>query len=84
MTRDDGTCVVVGSPSNCSIISVDPFDLIRGKQIIGSWGGGIDISPLIGIELELVDINDTVLELDSGTAGEYFCVQMHKLETVSS
>jgi S-(hydroxymethyl)glutathione dehydrogenase / alcohol dehydrogenase len=40
LTRDDGTCVIAGNPSEGSRISVDPFDLIKGKKIIGSWGGG--------------------------------------------
>jgi len=40
LIRDDGTCVIAGNPREGARISVDPFDLIRGKTIVGSWGGG--------------------------------------------
>jgi len=35
-----GLCVLAGNPPFGQKMSVDPFDLIRGKRIIGSWGGG--------------------------------------------
>jgi len=37
-----GLCVVAGNPEPGERIRVDPFDLIRGKRIIGSWGGKTD------------------------------------------
>ena len=40
LTRDDGICVIAGNPRAGARIAVDPFDLIKGKRIIGSWGGG--------------------------------------------
>lgn len=38
--KGGGLCVFAGHPSFNSRISLDPFDLICGKQIRGSWGGG--------------------------------------------
>jgi len=34
-----GLCVFASHPQNGDLISIDPFDLICGKQIKGSWGG---------------------------------------------
>lgn len=34
-----GLCVLAGNLPAGERISLDPFDLIRGKQIIGTWGG---------------------------------------------
>jgi len=39
LTRDDGTCIIAGNPIVGSRIKIDPYDLIKGKKIIGSWGG---------------------------------------------
>ena len=39
--RDNGgLCVLAGNLPHGECISLNPFDLIRGKRIIGSWGGG--------------------------------------------
>ena len=41
--RDNGgRCVLAGNLSQGERISIDPFDLIKGKQIIGTWGGETD------------------------------------------
>lgn len=38
--RDSGgLCVVAGNLPYGERISIDPFDLIRGRQIVGTWGG---------------------------------------------
>jgi S-(hydroxymethyl)glutathione dehydrogenase / alcohol dehydrogenase len=34
-----GLCVLAGNLPAGGRISLDPFDLIRGKRIIGTWGG---------------------------------------------
>jgi len=35
----NGLCVIAGNLPKGETISIDPFDLIKGKQIIGTWGG---------------------------------------------
>lgn len=34
-----GLCVLAGNLPHGECISLDPFDLIKGKRIIGTWGG---------------------------------------------
>jgi len=34
-----GLCVLAGNLPHGERISINPFDLIRGKQIVGTWGG---------------------------------------------
>lgn len=34
-----GLCVLAGNLPHGEQISIDPFDLIRGKRILGTWGG---------------------------------------------
>jgi len=34
-----GLCVIAGNPPHGQRMSLDPFDLIRGKRIVGTWGG---------------------------------------------
>lgn len=39
--RDNGgLCILAGNLPHGERISLDPFDLIRGKRILGTWGGG--------------------------------------------
>ena len=40
--RGGGRCVFASHPQSGERISLDPHDLISGKQIAGSWGGGSD------------------------------------------
>jgi S-(hydroxymethyl)glutathione dehydrogenase / alcohol dehydrogenase len=47
-TSDSGILVFASHPENGSRISIDPHDLIRGKQIFGSWGG--DVNPDLDME----------------------------------
>jgi S-(hydroxymethyl)glutathione dehydrogenase/alcohol dehydrogenase len=37
-----GLCVLAGNLPTGQNISIDPFDLIKGKRIIGTWGGETD------------------------------------------
>lgn len=37
--RGGGQCIFASHPAQGDKISIDPYDLICGKQLIGSWGG---------------------------------------------
>ena len=37
--KDNGTAVIAGNLRYGEKISIDPFDLIKGKRILGTWGG---------------------------------------------
>ena len=37
-----GLCIFAGHPAAHERINLDPFDLIKGKRIQGSWGGECD------------------------------------------
>jgi S-(hydroxymethyl)glutathione dehydrogenase/alcohol dehydrogenase len=37
-----GLCVLAGNVPHGQKISIDPFDLIRGRRLAGSWGGETD------------------------------------------
>lgn len=39
-TKRGGLCVFASHPENGQKIKIDPYDLICGKRIEGSWGGG--------------------------------------------
>ena len=36
---DGGTCIIAGNLPQGEKISIDPFQLINGKRLIGTWGG---------------------------------------------
>ncbi len=36
---DTGTAIIAGNLRKGETISIDPFDLIRGKKLTGTWGG---------------------------------------------
>lgn len=40
--RGGGICVFASHPEHGAKITIDPYELICGKQIRGSWGGGSD------------------------------------------
>lgn len=54
--NNGGLCIFASHPQNGNTISLDPYDLICGKQIKGSWGGSsnpdIDIPKLAKLYLE--------------------------------
>jgi S-(hydroxymethyl)glutathione dehydrogenase / alcohol dehydrogenase len=54
--KDKGECVFASHPAKGEIIRLDPHELISGKTIKGSWGGGVkpdsDIPKLAKIYLE--------------------------------
>ena len=41
--NNGGVCVIAGNLEHGKKIFIDPFDLIKGKRIIGTWGGESNI-----------------------------------------
>jgi len=39
LVHDKGTVVIAGNLARGERITIDPFELIKGKKIIGTWGG---------------------------------------------
>ncbi len=56
MIKDTGVLVFASHPPSGEKISIDPHELIRGKKIIGTWGGGGLIDESIK-KLEILKIN---------------------------
>ncbi|MDR3623855.1 MAG: zinc-binding dehydrogenase [Chlamydiales bacterium] len=48
-----GVCVLAGNVPFGTCIECDPFDFIKGKKMIGSWGGGVDPDRDIPLFLDL-------------------------------
>ncbi len=42
MIRPGGTTVLAGNLGAGELIRINPFDLIKGKRLLGSWGGDTD------------------------------------------
>jgi len=40
LAKDDGVIVIAGNLKPGKKIAIDPFDLVKGKMISGTWGGG--------------------------------------------
>ena len=40
-TQDRGLCILAGNVPQGTLISCNPFDFIKGKRLIGTWGGGV-------------------------------------------
>lgn len=48
-----GLCVVAGNLPHTQKIEIDPFDLIKGKKIEGTWGGGGNIDHDVSLYTQL-------------------------------
>ena len=52
--RDNGgLCVLAGNPPFGERIAVDPFDLIRGKRLVGTWGGESELDGDVALYAKL-------------------------------
>jgi S-(hydroxymethyl)glutathione dehydrogenase/alcohol dehydrogenase len=40
-TYNGGECIIAGNPAVGEVIKIDPFDLIKGRKIRGTWGGDV-------------------------------------------
>ena len=58
-----GKCFFASHPNEKSKISIKPFDLISGKKIFGSWGGGSDPQKIAKIMSKFFLKNKNILNL---------------------
>jgi S-(hydroxymethyl)glutathione dehydrogenase/alcohol dehydrogenase len=58
----DGSIVFASHPPLGETICIDPFELISGKKIVGSWGG--DLDPQIAVETVSMHLSKSRLPLD--------------------
>jgi S-(hydroxymethyl)glutathione dehydrogenase/alcohol dehydrogenase len=82
LINTNGKLIFASHPPNGEKIKLDPHQLIQGKRIIGSWGGGSQpeklakkieqlnhkkyLDFLLGEEYDLHDINRALQDLESG------------------
>ena len=64
-----GLCIIAGNAPAGETITLNPFDLIKGKRIVGSWGGETD--PERDIPLYAESYLDGRLKLDQLITNEY-------------
>ena len=57
--KDDGILVFASHPRNGDLIRLDPYELIKGKTIKGTWGGGLPP------EVMIKEIGDRLLKSPS-------------------
>lgn len=74
-----GLCVLAGNLPHQEKISIDPFDLIKGKRIIGTWGG--ETQPDYDIPLYVDLYLKGKLKLDDLITHEYRLEQINEAFT---
>lgn len=60
--KDKGIAVIAGNLKENELISINPFDLIKGKKIIGSWGGEAKLDKDIPFYLKLYQSGELKLD----------------------
>jgi len=53
VSEKSGRCIIAGNLSYGQTVQIDPFDLIKGKCIAGTWGGETDTDRDIPIYVDL-------------------------------
>lgn len=74
--KDDGTVVIAGNIKYNEKISVNPFDFIKGKIILGTWGGETD--PDRDIHFYISEYKKGKLKLENMIGGRF------KLDEINS
>lgn len=69
LIHNRGTVVIAGNVAAGQKIMIDPFDLIKGKKIIGTWGG--ETRPDTDIPLYMKSIFSKGLKLDALISRQY-------------
>tara|TARA_Y100000589_G_C27131865_1_gene620932 strand:- start:396 stop:1427 length:1032 start_codon:yes stop_codon:yes gene_type:complete len=75
LIHDNGLVKFVTHPPYGNFLEIDPFELIKGKKIEGSWGGGIDPDKHLEYIASKVSQNQKFLDL--------FTSACYKLENIN-
>lgn len=71
-----GLCVLAGNLEKGEKISIDPFELIRGKKIVGTWGGETELDTDVPLYVKQYLAGE--LKLDSLITHEYPLAQINQ------
>lgn len=74
--RAGGKCIFASHPKNGDLITIDPFELICGKQLQGSWGGASNPDTDIPILVDI--INKYQLPVAKLLSNEYSLSQINQ------
>lgn len=73
--KNNGLLVIIGNAVQGSKISIDPFEFIKGKRIVGSWGGNCnpdtDIPQFMNINIDKLDIETYKLDEINTAIGDF-------------
>ncbi len=61
--NNKGKCVFASHPKKNLKFKIDPFELIKGKKIEGSWGGNISYPRDISIIAKIIKLNSKLINL---------------------
>ena len=56
LLKPTGSLIFASHPQNGMKISIDPFQLIQGRTIFGTWGGWTNL------DIQLSDLHDSIAE----------------------
>lgn len=73
--RGGGICIFASHPKNGDTIQIDPYELICGKQLQGSWGGASNPDKDIPILVDI--INKYQLPVERMLSNEYSLEQIN-------
>jgi S-(hydroxymethyl)glutathione dehydrogenase/alcohol dehydrogenase len=69
VSTNHGLCIVAGNPPYQRQMSINPYELIAGKKLIGTWGGCTDIDKDIDYYIKMY--LSGAMELDKLNTKEY-------------
>ena len=69
LINNNGLVKFATHPKHGDLLSIDPFELIKGKKIEGSWGGGV--SPDTDLKRIISDIQENNIFIEMMNQDEY-------------
>ncbi len=63
MLKNSGNLIFASHPEKNKKISIDPFELIKGKNIAGSWGGKTNFDKNLKDFTKIIILNRNLINL---------------------